>query len=323
MKVYRLLTAKTYEMQMFHMSSLKMGLDQAVLSGFEAGSSGENALTKEEIERLLRHGAYGIMNEEKDGTGEAASKAFAEEDIDSILARRSRTIVYDNTGSESAAKSGTFSKARFTSSTTAGEQAHENIDVEDPDFWKKMLGEPVEEESEIVSGKRTRTVNTYSEADYDKKIRADLELDISHVAEDDEASQNEGNDEDEDDFEEGEESESSDDDDDDLAMFTERMLSGAGGKRPAAGTSAARPIALDEATSGTSAANAIAIGKTPSAAVYHAAINRAAVESIPTGAIVQELYSYGIATNHYSQRSELVDALIAVRANRAARAAGP
>jgi SNF2 family DNA or RNA helicase len=39
--VYRLLTRKTYEMQMFHMSSLKMGLDQAVLNGFESGSSGE------------------------------------------------------------------------------------------------------------------------------------------------------------------------------------------------------------------------------------------------------------------------------------------
>ena len=41
-KVYRLLSRKTYEMQMFHMSSLKMGLDQAVLQGFESGgSSGE------------------------------------------------------------------------------------------------------------------------------------------------------------------------------------------------------------------------------------------------------------------------------------------
>ena len=40
-KVYRLLSRKTYEMQMFHMSSLKMGLDQAVLKGFESGSSGE------------------------------------------------------------------------------------------------------------------------------------------------------------------------------------------------------------------------------------------------------------------------------------------
>jgi len=40
-KVYRLLSRKSYEMQMFHMSSLKMGLDQAVLKGFETGASGE------------------------------------------------------------------------------------------------------------------------------------------------------------------------------------------------------------------------------------------------------------------------------------------
>ncbi len=37
-KVYRLLTRKTYEMQMFHMSSLKMGLDQVVLQGLESGN---------------------------------------------------------------------------------------------------------------------------------------------------------------------------------------------------------------------------------------------------------------------------------------------
>jgi chromodomain-helicase-DNA-binding protein 7 len=43
-KVYRLLSRKTYEMQMFHMSSLKMGLDQAVLKGFESSASGEVSL---------------------------------------------------------------------------------------------------------------------------------------------------------------------------------------------------------------------------------------------------------------------------------------
>lgn len=41
-KVYRLLTRRTYEMQMFHMSSLKMGLDQAVLQGIENGSVGDS-----------------------------------------------------------------------------------------------------------------------------------------------------------------------------------------------------------------------------------------------------------------------------------------
>merc|ERR1712032_1279857 len=85
-KVYRLLTSKTYEMQMFHQSSLKMGLDQAVLQGFESNSSsdGGGAMTKEEVERLLRHGAYDIFNEDKTGTGEAESNDFIQQDIDSI-----------------------------------------------------------------------------------------------------------------------------------------------------------------------------------------------------------------------------------------------
>jgi SNF2 family DNA or RNA helicase len=48
-KVYRLLTRKTYEMQMFHMSSLKMGLDQAVLQGIENGGSS----TGSEVSHLI------------------------------------------------------------------------------------------------------------------------------------------------------------------------------------------------------------------------------------------------------------------------------
>jgi SNF2 family DNA or RNA helicase len=37
-KVYRLLSRKTYETQMFQISSRKLGLDQAVLRGIEEGS---------------------------------------------------------------------------------------------------------------------------------------------------------------------------------------------------------------------------------------------------------------------------------------------
>ena len=141
-KVYRLLTRKTYEMQMFHMSSLKMGLDQAVLTGFESSSSsGEGAMTKEEVEKLLRVGAYDIFNEDKAGTAEAESNDFKEQDIESILSRRSRKVVHDNTGSGSAAAGGTFSKASFINKTpskngdTSNGQATEDIDINDPDFW--------------------------------------------------------------------------------------------------------------------------------------------------------------------------------------------
>ena len=38
-----------------------MGLDQAVLQGIEGSTGdGEGMLSKEEVERLLRHGAYDI-----------------------------------------------------------------------------------------------------------------------------------------------------------------------------------------------------------------------------------------------------------------------
>jgi len=232
------LTAKTYEMQMFHMSSLKMGLDQAVLSGFEAVGSSENALSKDEIERLLRHGAYGILNEEKNGTGEAASKAFVEEDIDSILAR-SRTVVYDNTGSNASIKNGRFSKARFTSSATAAANPQNNINLDDPNFWQLMLGEIVEEEADVVDRKRARYVNTYSEAEYDQKLRKVLEDEISprkkfhHDEEDDD---------DDEEFEDGEESEISDDESLDLIYDPARLVSSASKDRPKASSAAAPSI---------------------------------------------------------------------------------
>lgn len=182
-KVYRLLSRKTYEMQMFHMSSLKMGLDQAVLKGFENGASGEGAMTKEEVERLLRHGAYDIFHEDKAGKAEAESKDFVEQDIDSILARRSRTVIHDNTGSQSGAAGGTFSKASFVAKTPTGkkESASVDIDIEDPEFWTKMVGEAKEEvHSELKPRKRSRM--NYSEKSYDSRFNQVLDVSESEAS---------------------------------------------------------------------------------------------------------------------------------------------
>jgi chromodomain-helicase-DNA-binding protein 7 len=164
-KVYRLLTRKTYEMQMFHMSSLKMGLDQVVLKGFESSSSGEGALSKAEVEKLLRHGAYDIFNEEKAGQAEAESNAFVQQDIDSILQRRSHTILHDHTGSQSNAAGGTFSKASFKAKSNDTSSKGEDVDIEDPDFWKKMIGEGnVVADEQNLARRRARTpMNYYSE----------------------------------------------------------------------------------------------------------------------------------------------------------------
>eukprot|EP00934_Nitzschia_sp_Nitz4_P009022 Nitzschia sp. Nitz4//scaffold97_size77645//18109//25086//NITZ4_005513-RA/size77645-augustus-gene-0.24-mRNA-1//1//CDS//3329560641//9012//frame0 len=170
-KVYRLLSRKTYEMQMFHMSSLKMGLDQAVLKGFESGGGTEGGMTKEEVEKLLRHGAYDIFNEEKAGSAEAESNAFKQLDIDSILERRATTVVHKGTGSASGASGGTFSKAVFVApSSSGGEGNGEEIDVEDPDFWKKMVGEAKPEVASVLKPRKRHAAN-YSDKTYEKGFR--------------------------------------------------------------------------------------------------------------------------------------------------------
>jgi hypothetical protein len=147
-------------------------------------------MTKDEVERLLRHGAYDIFNEDKAGTAEAESNNFIEQDIDSILERRSRTVVHDNTGSASNAAGGTFSKASFIAPKTptggSKNQPTEDIDIEDPDFWTKMVGEaPAEIESELKPRKRNTT--NYSERYLEQQLHAHiaLEPDASGISDSD------------------------------------------------------------------------------------------------------------------------------------------
>lgn len=157
---------------MFHMASMKMGLDQAVLQGIEGGGEKE-IMTKEEVERLLKHGAYDIFREDQDGTSEKESTDFVSQDIDSILARRAKTVVHENTGSKSNSAGGTFSKASFKSTNDGGVDAAE-VDVDDPDFWTKVVGEAKEEiiEDDLAGKKRKRSEKSYDEKEYHKKLDA-------------------------------------------------------------------------------------------------------------------------------------------------------
>merc|ERR1711915_839402 len=129
---------------------------------------------KDEIEKLLRHGAYDIFNEEKTGSSEKESNDFIEQDIDSILERRTKTVIHENTGSKSNAAGGTFSKASFKG-MNAGTNETGDVDVDDPDFWKKVVGEAKAEELNDLTGKkRTRVKTNYNERDYERQIEAHL-----------------------------------------------------------------------------------------------------------------------------------------------------
>ena len=153
-KVYRLLTTKTYETTMFHHASMKLGLDQVVLGGMKHNSVGR--MNKKEIEMLLKHGAYQIFLEAKNGKEDEASREFSEASLDKILSR-SKTIVHDSRTENS------FSKASFISSSSSDNA----VELNDPDFWTKVVGLPAVPEVGKMDNKgrrrRSRTNNMYME----------------------------------------------------------------------------------------------------------------------------------------------------------------
>ncbi|XP_071959040.1 chromodomain-helicase-DNA-binding protein 8-like [Antedon mediterranea] len=128
-KVYRLITRNSYEREMFDKASMKLGLDKAVLQSMRGtgdkdkdptGSS--QPFSKQEIEELLRKGAYGALMEDDE-----SGNKFCEEDIDMILQRRTKVIQI-----ESGVKGSSFAKASFSSSADRSD-----ISLDDPDFWTK------------------------------------------------------------------------------------------------------------------------------------------------------------------------------------------
>jgi hypothetical protein len=149
------------------------------------------------VEKLLRRGAYDIFNEDNAGKCEAESNSFIEQDIDSILQRRSRNIVHDvaaGGGSGNGGSGSTFSKARFALPSSSSKDTHgvnkgkfvptDDVDVEDPDFWRKIVGEKAIQEAEapqiLAKGKRTQQAKNYSERMTWKQIDRQLSMSDSH-----------------------------------------------------------------------------------------------------------------------------------------------
>jgi len=125
--VYRILTKNSYEMEMFRTASKKLGLDRAVLAHaradegpyMEEDAADAKGLTKgqakldldvSEIDQLLKRGAYDVFRED-----DAEAESFAQADIDQILQRSSRKVVYGATTHPTNSLVGSFSKASFVS----------------------------------------------------------------------------------------------------------------------------------------------------------------------------------------------------------------
>ena len=136
-RVYRLLTAKTYEMHMFHSASLKLGLDRAVLAHQRQNTNPDESSSKrkskaereeqvKEIDQLLKKGAYDVFNDDDDNE----AQRFMDTDIDQLLEQSSRKVTYGESATSSLSSGlGSFSKASFVASTGDGEG--KDVDLDD------------------------------------------------------------------------------------------------------------------------------------------------------------------------------------------------
>ncbi|KAK4536923.1 hypothetical protein CDCA_CDCA10G2948 [Cyanidium caldarium] len=125
--VYRLITRGTYEEEMFDRASKKLGLDQAVLQNMGIGDRDNvfSAMGRDDINRLLRRGAYDVFNED-----DSAADAFTTDNIENIMARRTKTV---KTGAAEAGPSA-FSKATF-----AAEADVDRSWLNDKNFWANLM----------------------------------------------------------------------------------------------------------------------------------------------------------------------------------------
>ena len=147
-QVYKLCTRDTYEMVMLQAANHKLGLEHAVIKqgGFEVSGGRQEKIDRSStIERLLRAGAHVLTNSEHDHRIET----FDQSSIEDILSRygESRIVGADapegggasssdggEPGTSSGGKSSTFALASFVS-----DESGATIDLDDPDFWSKML----------------------------------------------------------------------------------------------------------------------------------------------------------------------------------------
>ena len=84
---------------MFQRASMKLGLEQAVMS------NGKKNISADVVETLLKEGAYSALLEDKEG--DERSRTFCESDINELLEKQSRVIKYDK------ATTNLFSKTSF------------------------------------------------------------------------------------------------------------------------------------------------------------------------------------------------------------------
>lgn len=153
-RIYRLITRGTYEESMAKRANQKLGLEQAIIGSHDYGAGKtvgaedpDNTTLKlskaKEIEELLKHGAQNLFAEKHNDQIEA----FSSESIEQILERCATTRI--EVGSKAATDEAGQSKSSFAKASFVSNEGS-SLDINDPDFWSHVLGEPAPEEEEVI-----------------------------------------------------------------------------------------------------------------------------------------------------------------------------
>jgi len=177
-QVYRLVTRKTYEAEMFERASKKLGLDAAILGSMTTTNDKSSAEATKDLKKggildnMLRHGAYSVLCNEDDKD----AKKFEQADIEDILKHSARTV----DATEDVVKLGSIGLHSVSRKAFASGQADTEMNMDDPDFWQKVLTLRKEEEEDLASVLLTQltdgsaTVSQKARDEFWKKFEAHL-----------------------------------------------------------------------------------------------------------------------------------------------------
>jgi len=150
--VYRLITRSSFEAEMFDRASKKLGLEQAIMGSKEfnaeemdGSGSSKPKMDAKELEQLLREGAYAVFMHAEAVDDE---EEFLTQDIDKILEKRAH-VYRDEPGAQTESW---LNKKKKSSKTrkqvfTGVDEGQNDIDLNDPDFWAKVLPDLVTPDS--------------------------------------------------------------------------------------------------------------------------------------------------------------------------------
>jgi len=145
-QVYRFITRGTYEEQMFARASEKLALDEAILHSMREKGVKHNRAEREELHKMLKLGAKYFLDED-----DTKAEKFCEDDIDDIL-KCAKTVEIES--GSSVLTNSSLSKAVFVS-----KESDEKVQLNDPDFWKKMGFEHKKEEKKILGKRKRKSIN--------------------------------------------------------------------------------------------------------------------------------------------------------------------